>query len=314
MKQQTIRKKITFEGTGLHTGRQVKMVVEPAPEGAGICFKRTDIPGQPVLPALASYVVNTDRSTVLGHGHEHEHEHVQVSTVEHLMAAFYGMGIDNVCISLNGPEVPVLDGSALPFAQAIHHVGIVEQQEEIDYFRPKTPIIYEEKNSGTFIKVEPAEDFSLSLCIDFSSDVVGRQEYTCSAETDFIKELAPARTFVFLDQILPLFKKGLVQGGHLDNALVIAEKKVSEEDMEWLRTMYKQPGIIPDVGYINKEGLRFPNECARHKAVDLIGDLMLAGKRICASVCAYKPGHKANVAVARMIKNQCLPNRNETKT
>ncbi|HKM31843.1 MAG: hypothetical protein GX281_04810 [Bacteroidales bacterium] len=307
MKQQTIRREITFKGTGLHTGHPVEMHILPAPEGYGICFQRTDVQKQPVIPAQACYVAHTNRSTVLAL------DGAEVGTTEHLLAALYGMGIDNAHINLNGPEVPILDGSAWPFALALKDTGVVVQQEERTYFTPQTPIFYEEKDTGTSIIVIPAPVFSVGMLVDFTPRLVGKQGFYYSSAIDFLQDLAPARTFVFLDEVLPLLKKGLIKGGDMDNALVIADQEVDAADMRLLQMLFKDSARHLHTGYINKEGLRFPNECARHKTVDLLGDLMLAGKRLHALVAAHKPGHKANVAVARMIRNQCLDNESSAK-
>ncbi|HRW94925.1 MAG TPA: UDP-3-O-acyl-N-acetylglucosamine deacetylase [Bacteroidales bacterium] len=298
MKQHTILDNIEFTGVGLHTGEKTSIRICPAPEGYGIRFQRMDIPQQPIIQALADFVLNTNRSTVLSAGH------VTVGMIEHLMAAFFGMGVDNALVKIWGSEIPVLDGSALPFACAIKDTGIKEQQAEREYITISKAITYKCVNSGTIIEISPSDEFKLHVIIDFNSKVLGKQEFRFTEKTDFYHQIAASRTFVFLHEILDLFKKGLVKGGDLDNALVISEKEISPEDLELLRQLFKKPKLDINKGYLNESGLRFPDECARHKTMDLLGDLMLAGKRIRASVRAYKPGHAANAAVAGLIRKQ----------
>jgi UDP-3-O-[3-hydroxymyristoyl] N-acetylglucosamine deacetylase / 3-hydroxyacyl-[acyl-carrier-protein] dehydratase len=257
-----------------------------------------DIPRQPVLQALADYVVSTNRSTVLSK------DHVTVGTTEHLLSAFFGMGIDNALVQIWGGEIPVLDGSALPFARMIKETGLAMQHADREYITISEPITFTDNKSGTVIEITPSDEFKVHVVIDFNSRVLGKQEFTYTEDTDFYKEIAASRTFVFLHEILALFQKGLVKGGDLENALVISEKEISPEDMESLRQLYNKPKLDINKGYLNESGLRFPNECARHKTMDLLGDLMLAGKRIRATIRAYKPGHAANAAVAGLIRKQ----------
>ncbi len=300
MKQQTISSEISFSGVGLHTGADAEMTLCPAPEGYGIRFQRLDIPGQPLMEAVSDHIANTERSTVL------LQEQVGISTTEHLLAAFFGMGIDNVLVKLNGPEVPILDGSALPFASAIDKNGIRQQDAIRKYMDLKAPVRFFNPETGTVIEAIPADTFTARVIIDFNSEVLGRQEFTYTSKLDFLKEIASSRTFVFLHEVLFLFKSGLVRGGDLDNALVIAEKALSEEDVDLLRYIFNKPDVSLQKGYLNDAGPRFPDECARHKTMDLLGDLMLVGKRFNARVTAYKPGHAANTAVAQMIRNQII--------
>lgn len=298
MKQQTISDKISFTGVGLHTGADVEMTLCPASEGYGIRFQRTDIPGQPIVEAVSDHIVYTDRCTVL------QQDGVRISTTEHLLAAFFGMGIDNVLVKLEGPEVPILDGSALPFTLAIREIGTLEQDALREYFNLKEPVRFFDPVTGTDIEAIPADTFTARVIIDFNSQVIGRQEFTYSREVDFLEDISGSRTFVFLHEILFLFKNGLIKGGNLNNALVIAEKDIDREDMDLLRHIFNKPDVKLKKGYLGDSGPRFPNECARHKTIDLLGDLMLVGKRFNASITAYKPGHTANTAVARMIRNQ----------
>jgi len=306
MKQRTISGEIRFTGVGLHTGTTNQMTLCPAPEGSGICFQSTDIPGEPVMKALADHVASTERSTVL------IREQIRVGTPEHLLAAFFGMGVDNVLVKLSGPEVPILDGSAYPFAIAIKDTGVREQKAERVCYNLHHPVYYTDKSSGTMVEVVPAGSFSARVILDFDSGVIGKQEFVFDQGMDFLAEIARSRTFVFLDDVLSLIKKGLIRGGDLDNALVIADKDQSEEDTAILRAIFKRPGLKLQRGYLNDPALHFPNECARHKMMDLLGDLFLAGRRFNASVTAYKPGHAANTAVALMISDQIKKNSYDT--
>ncbi|HPJ82739.1 MAG: UDP-3-O-acyl-N-acetylglucosamine deacetylase [Bacteroidales bacterium] len=306
MKQQTISGEIRFEGVGLHSGTTNEMILCPAPEGFGIRFQRTDIPGEPVIGAQADLVARTERSTVLIQGQ------IKVGTPEHLLAAFFGMGVDNVLVKLGGPEVPIMDGSAYPFATAIKYTGVREQKTERLCYNLKSPVYFSDKNSGTKVEVVPADSFSARVILDFDSGVLGKQEFVYDQDMDFLSAIARSRTFVFLHEVLPLLKRGLIRGGDMDNALVIADKDVNEEDLALLRTMFNKPGLKLQQGYLNDSELHFPNECARHKMMDLLGDLLLAGRRINASVTAYKPGHAANTAVALMINNQMKKNGYDT--
>ncbi|MFA5444037.1 MAG: UDP-3-O-acyl-N-acetylglucosamine deacetylase [Bacteroidales bacterium] len=298
MKQHTVLNNIELNGVGLHTGEKTAIRICPAPEWSGIRFQRMDIPRQPVLEALADYVVNTNRSTVLSK------DNVTVGTTEHLLSAFFGMGIDNALVQIWGGEIPVLDGSALPFAHMIKETGLAMQHADREYITISEPITFTDNNSGTVIEITPSEQLKVHVIIDFNSRVLGKQEFIYTEDTDFFQEIAASRTFVFLHEVLALFQKGLVKGGDLENALVISEKEISPEELESLRQLYNKPKLDINEGYLNESGLRFPDECARHKTMDLLGDLMLAGKRIRAVVRAYKPGHAANAAVAGLIRKQ----------
>ncbi|HBG54505.1 MAG TPA: hypothetical protein DDW70_09930 [Rikenellaceae bacterium] len=306
MKEQTISGEIRFTGVGLHSGTINEMILCPAPEGFGIRFQRTDIAGEPVMEALADHVAKTERSTVL------VRDQMRVGTPEHLLAAFFGMGVDNVLVKLNGPEVPILDGSAYPFASAIKDTGVREQRAERFCYNLQNPVYFSDKNSGTMVEVVPADSFSARVILDFDSGVLGKQEFVYDQERDFLEDIARSRTFVFLHEVLPLLKKGLIRGGDMDNALVIADKDLNEEDLALLRTIFNKPGLKLHQGYLNNSELYFSNECARHKMMDLLGDLLLAGRRFNASVTAYKPGHAANTAVALMINYQMKKNSYDT--
>ncbi len=307
-RERTIAKSISFSGTGLHTGKTVTMELDPAGEGHGIVFCRCDMPGNPLVPAHAEYVTVTSRGTTL------EKDGISVSTVEHLMAALYAMDVDNLLVRLNGPELPILDGSSLKFAEAINESGTIEQNSVRRYYSPKKEIVCTFEN-GTELRVIPAEEFSVSLTIDFNSDVIGVQEALFDKNTDFISEIAPARTFVTLKDVLPLLKEGFIKGGAVENAIVVADHKLSSDQMLLLEKIY--PGFISEKiekGYLNPEGLRYKNECARHKLLDLLGDLFLVGHHIKARIIAKKTGHKINTTVAKIMRNELLQNSNERVT
>lgn len=298
MNQFTLAKECYFSGVGLHSGLNSDMWVRPAPPHTGLRFQRMDLPQQPVIEALADYVNDTPRGTVLCHNN------IKISTLEHLMSAFFGLGIDNALVQLSGWEVPILDGSAKPYVEAFGQVGLQEQDAPRRMFALKDPIHYKDPASGTTLDIEPADDFRVQVVIDFQSEVLGQQEVLYDDSINYAREIAPCRTFVFLHEVLFLYRNNLVKGGDLDNALVIVERPISEEDLALLRQIFNKPQLNVHKGYLNNVGVHFPDECARHKTLDLLGDLMLAGSRIKGHVKAYKPGHSANTAVARLIRQQ----------
>ncbi len=296
-RQHTLKCKYTFKGKGLHTGRNVTMVLEPAPAGHGIKFKRTDIGEDAVIDALVDYVTTTARGTTLEKGD------VKISTLEHLMATFNGLGIDNALVSIDAQEVPILDGSAKPYVEAICKDGLVEQDAPRKYVELKEKIVYKDEKSGSEIVIMPDDHFSVDLMIDFNSKVLGNQYSRLDENTDFAKDIAPCRTFVFFHELEPLFKNNLIKGGDLDNAIVIVEHPVPQEELDRLAGVFNTSSLerAPE-GYLNHLELRFQNECARHKLLDLIGDFSLVGAPIKAKVIAYKSGHRINTEVARIVR------------
>jgi len=296
-RQHTLKCKYTFKGKGLHTGRNVTMVLEPAPAGHGIKFKRTDIGEDAVIDALVDYVTTTARGTTLEKGD------VKISTLEHLMATFNGLGIDNALVSIDAQEVPILDGSAKPYVEAICKDGLVEQDAPRKYVELKEKIVYKDEKSGSEIVIMPDDHFSVDLMIDFNSKVLGNQYSRLDENTDFAKDIAPCRTFVFFHELEPLFKNNLIKGGDLDNAIVIVEHPVPQEELDRLAGVFNTTSLerAPE-GYLNHLELRFQNECARHKLLDLIGDFSLVGAPIKAKVIAYKSGHRINTEVARIVR------------
>lgn len=301
--QHTLKCKYTFTGKGLHTGRNVTMTIEPAPANHGIKFRRVDLGEDAVIDALVDYVTTTARGTTLEKGD------IKISTLEHLMATFSGLGIDNVLVNIDAQEVPILDGSAKPYVEAICADGIVEQDAPRKYVELKEKVVYRDEKTGSEIIIMPDDHFSVDLMIDFNSKVLGNQYSRLDGNTDFAKDLAPCRTFVFFHELEPLFRNNLIKGGDLDNAIVIVEHPVPQEELDRLAAVFNTSSLerAPE-GYLNHLELRFQNECARHKLLDLIGDFSLVGMPIKGKVIAYKSGHRINTEVAKVIRNLVLEN------
>lgn len=297
-KQHTIAADISLEGVGLHTGAHIKITISAANINEGFQFKRIDLDGQPVVKADCDKVADTSHNTTIQNGD------AKISTIEHLLAALVGSGVDNVLISLDGPEVPILDGSAQPFVDAINKVGVIEQDAEKIWYEITEPIVYKDEAKGTTITALPCDHFSVTSLIDFKSPVLGCQFATLENMADFNTEIANCRTFTFLHEIEPLLKNNLIKGGDLDNAVVVVDRPVSTETEGHLRSLFKnREGVqIPEKGYLNNSELRFSNEPARHKLLDVVGDLALIGYPIKAKIIANKPGHKSNIAFAKLVK------------
>ncbi len=303
VKQHTLKGKYFFEGKGLHTGRFVSMSIEPAPADFGIKFKRTDLGEDAMIDASVKYVTTTSRGTTLEKGD------VKISTLEHLMATLYGFGIDNALICINGQEVPILDGSARLFSDAISKDGLVEQNAEREYITIDRKIEIKNPETGSEIVIMPDDKFSVDLMIDYGSKVLGNQYARFNVESDFAKEIAPCRTFVFFHELEPLFKNNLIKGGDLDNAIIIVERPVPQPELDRLADIFKVKRLerVPE-GYLNHLELRYSNECARHKLLDLLGDFSLVGRHIKGKVIAYKSGHGINTKMARLIYDTYLKN------
>ena len=296
-KQQTLKAPITFSGKGLHTGVQVTMTVNPAEAGTGIVFRRTDIEGQPLIPALCDYVVDTSRGTTIEVGGH------RVSTIEHVMSALWTLGVDNALIDINGPETPILDGSACAYAKAITETGLVEQEAERAFYHVTEKMVYTIPEKGVAIILYPDDEFSVSVHVDYNSKVIGNQYATLNPGDDYAEKIAPCRTFVFLHEIEPLIKMNLIKGGDLDNAIVVVENPVPEEQLEHLKKVFNKPDIEIKAGYLNNLELRCNNELARHKLLDLLGDFALLGVRIKGRVWATRPGHFANTEFMKQLKH-----------
>ena len=302
-KQKTIAKPVSFRGKGLHTGLTVNLTVHPAPEDHGIKFRRIDLEGEPEIEALAENVVDTSRGTTIAR------KEARVSTIEHLMAALYGCDIDNALITVDAPEVPILDGSAYEYVTAFSKTGVVEQSAERIYYEITDKIVFSVPEKGVEITVYPDETFSANVNVDFDSRVVGRQYAMVNSREDIVNNIAPCRTFVFLHELQPLIDHNLIKGGDLDNAIVIVEKTLPQEQIEKLSKIFNKENLKVDKrGYLNNLELRFENEIARHKMLDLIGDLALVGRRIKGKVFAVRPGHYANTETAKLIRRQIRAN------
>ncbi len=301
MKQRTIRQEVALSGVGLHTGEAVVMIFKPADVHHGVKFKRTDVDGAPVIPADLNKVGATNRGTTLGH------ENALVHTVEHTLSALAGLEIDNVLIEINGSEVPILDGSAAELIRALLNAGIVEQEADREYFRVMSPVAYRDEASGVEFLALPADDFSITVLIDFNSPVLGKQYASLDRIGEFEKEIAPSRTFVFLHELEYLLAQNLIKGGDLDNAIVIADGPMGSDQLDALaKKLGKQSVAVEKEGILNTTALRFSNEPARHKLLDVIGDLSLIGKPFKGKIIATRPGHTANVAFARILKKHFL--------
>lgn len=302
-KQKTLAASFSLKGKGLHTGLDIEITFNPAPENHGYKIKRTDLEGQPVIDALAENVVATQRGTVL------KKNNVQVGTIEHAMAALYAFEIDNCLIEVNAPEFPILDGSARYFAEAIQKVGSVEQNAPRDYYIVKHKIEVKDEESGASLIILPDEKFTVNVLISFDSPVLNNQFASMNDLSEFPSELAASRTFVFVREIEMLLNNNLIKGGDLDNAIVIYDQKLPQESLDKLADMMNVPHLnLKELGYINHEPLVFDNEPARHKLLDVIGDVALIGKPIRGRIIATRPGHKINNQFARMIRKDIKQN------
>lgn len=295
MKQQTIQKAISLAGKGLHLGQEISILLQPAEANSGIQFRRVDLPTQPIVRADAQFVSQTQRSTTLTKGE------AVVTTVEHILAACAGLGVDNLLIDINGGEVPILDGSAMPFVRALQAAGLVEQESPRTVFKLEQPITVRYEDSE--ITIMPADALEITTLIDFNSKILGQQFAYMRNLADFESQIAPARTFVFLHEIQPLLNKGLIKGGDIDNAVVFVENVPTEEELQQLAEQIGKPYMrVEREGILNLTALHFSNEPARHKLLDLLGDISLSGVQLCARIVAHKPGHTINTMAAKAIK------------
>ena len=298
-KQTTLKGSFSLFGKGLHTGLQLTVTFNPAPENYGYKIQRIDMEGQPIIEAIAEIVVETSRGTVLARGE------ARCSTVEHGMAALYAMGIDNCHITVNGPEFPILEGSALKYVEAIQRVGIEEQNAPKDFYVIKKKIEVHDEASDSSIIILPDEQFSITAMISFDSQYLSSQFATLDDMADFATEIAPARTFVFVREIEPLLKAGLIKGGDLDNAIVIYEREISQENLDKLADyMGVERKDATKLGFINDKPLVWRNEPARHKLLDIIGDMALIGRPIKGRIIATRPGHTINNKFARQMRRE----------
>jgi UDP-3-O-[3-hydroxymyristoyl] N-acetylglucosamine deacetylase/3-hydroxyacyl-[acyl-carrier-protein] dehydratase len=296
VKQTTIKSEISLKGVGLHTGKEVTMTFKPAPVNNGYTFVRVDLEGQPVVEADANYVVNTQRGTNL------EKKGVKIQTSEHVLAAFVGCDVDNVIIELDAPEPPIMDGSSKFFVEAIENVGIEEQDAERKVYVVKEVISYIDESTGSEIIVMPADDYQVTAMVDFGTKVLGTQNATLKSLKDFKVQISESRTFSFLHELEALLENGLIKGGDLNNAIVYVDKDISPETMENLKKAFGKESItVKPNGILDNLTLHYPNEAARHKLLDVIGDLALIGTRIKGKVIANKPGHFVNTQFAKKM-------------
>jgi UDP-3-O-[3-hydroxymyristoyl] N-acetylglucosamine deacetylase/3-hydroxyacyl-[acyl-carrier-protein] dehydratase len=304
-KQHTLTQSISISGTGLHTGVLVDMTLQPANPGFGIQFQRIDLPNQPLIKADCDLVTDTSRGTTLQVGD------AKVSTVEHILAALVGLGVDNLLIELNGPEIPIMDGSSAPFIEAIEKVGVLEQEAAKAWYSIDENIFHYDEDKRVEMVALPALDYQITTLIDFNSPVLGTQHAALKTIKDFKSEISPCRTFCFLHELETLLENDLIKGGDINNAIVVVDKPVTKEEMTRLAKVFKRDKIeVKSEGYLNNLELRFPNEPARHKLLDVIGDLALIGYPIKARIIANRPGHSSNVEFAKKIKQYIKKNKN----
>ena len=296
-KQKTIKESFSLSGKGLHTGLNLTVEFLPAPENYGYKIERIDVEGAPLIEALAENVTETQRGTVLSNGTE------RVSTVEHGFSALFALGVDNCHIKVNGPEFPILEGSAKLYVENIQRVGTIEQEAEKDYFVVTEPIEYHDEQSGSTLKIVPADDFAVSTIVSFDSSSISNQHADLMNMEDFPTEIAPCRTFVFVRDIEPLLAAGLIKGGDLDNSIVLYEREMPQDRYDRLADAMNIPRMdATKLGYINHRPLVWDNEPARHKLLDIIGDMSLVGKPIKGHITAYRPGHRVNNQFARLLR------------
>lgn len=298
-KQQTIKQEVSLQGVGLHTGQKAKVTFKPAADNHGFVFQRTDIEGKPIIKADADNVVDTSRGTTL------EQNNARVHTTEHLLAAAYGLGIDNLLIEIDGPEVPILDGSSHFFLESLKAAGIEEQEAEKDYFVVEENLTYEDLDRQTEMLAVPQDEFRLTVMVDYNSKVLGTQHAHMYHLGEFEEDISKCRTFVFLRELEYLAKNNLIKGGDLDNAIVLVDKVMPQDKLDELAELLNKPKVeVKGIGVLNNVDLHFQNEPARHKLLDIVGDLALVGRPIKGHILAARPGHKGNVDFAKIIKKE----------
>lgn len=296
MNQHTLRETYRFRGKGLHTGAEVEMTILPAPDNYGIVFQRIDLGDELYVEASVDNLWRMDRSTCLSK------DGVQIFTTEHLMAALSGMGVDNALVQLDAPEIPILDGSALPFVEAIKAIGLTEQRSERIFLTPEQPFEYFDNDSGSQILVIPSDNFEVDVTIDFNSKVLGVQEAHFDHAQDFASQIACCRTFCFFHELEKLVEANLIRGGNMDNAIVVVEDEVDKATIDRVGAAFGVDNLerLPQ-GYLSNVALHFDNECARHKLLDVMGDFALLGHPLNAKVIARKPGHRVNTCAASIL-------------
>lgn len=300
-RQRTISRAVSLNGIGLHTGIKSAVIIKPAKKNAGIIFIRADLEGRPTVPADVDYVTATNRGTIL------ERDGIRIHTVEHVLAALRGFGIDNATIELSGPEPPIMDGSALPFVQAIKNVGIIKQNVVQDVIKVTEPIHVNDSENTVEINIIPADQFKITFFMDYGLKNFGLQYVSIeNVESEFETEIAPARTFGLLSEIAQLKQGGLIRGGGLGNAVIIVDKKVDKKERNILSKLFglNTQLVFNNGDILNSEALRFDNEPVRHKVLDLVGDMALLGKPIVGHIIATRSGHSANIELVKKIKQK----------
>jgi UDP-3-O-[3-hydroxymyristoyl] N-acetylglucosamine deacetylase/3-hydroxyacyl-[acyl-carrier-protein] dehydratase len=301
IKQHTIQKTVTISGVGLHTGIEANMTFVPAPPNHGIKFQRTDLPGEPIVDADVDNVVDLSRGTSI------EQSGARINTVEHTMAALVGLEIDNVLIQLDGPEPPITDGSSIQFVNILKEAGTEEQNIQRDFLEVTESVFHRELDRQVEMAALPLDDFRVTVMVDYNSPVLGSQHASLNDITQFEQEIASCRTFCFLHELEMLYKNKLIQGGDLNNAIVVVDRVVEEDELDELAKLFNKPKVeVKTEGILNNVELRYKNEPARHKLLDVIGDLALVGKPIKAQILAARPGHAANIAFAKKLKRTIL--------
>lgn len=302
--QTTLENPGSISGIGLHTGAKTTITLQPAPENFGYRFKRTDLEGQPIVKADVDFVTDTSRGTTI------QYNNAKVSTIEHLLSAFVGMGVDNVLIEIDGPEVPIMDGSAQPFVELIEKLGVKDQEIKKNVYTLPENLSYFDPVKNVEMLAIPAEEYSFATMIDFDSQVLGTQHISISSLAEFKNEIAACRTFSFLHELEYLLDNNLIKGGDLNNAIVVVDKPISETTLVKLQKAFNKENIdVKKEGILNNLDLRFSNEPARHKLLDTVGDLALSGFSIKAKIIASRPGHAGNVAFAKVIKDYIKKNK-----
>ncbi len=307
VRQCTIKDAITISGVGLHTGIMTNLTFRPAAENHGYKFQRIDLPGRPIVEADVDNVTDTDRGTTISK------DGAKISTIEHVLAALAGMEIDNVLMEIDGPEVPIMDGSARPFIDVLEKTGKKEQQEERHYYYLSENITYEDPKRKTEMLAVPSEDFRLTVMVDYNSDLLGTQHATLYNIGEFKSEICDSRTFCFLHELEMLLEHNLIKGGDINNAIVVVDRPVTEEKLDYLARVFNKPKVTAERGFLNNAKLRFQNEPARHKLLDIVGDLALVGAPLKGHILAARPGHVANVEFARKIKELMKRDRSKFK-
>lgn len=298
-KQKTIKKEVSLSGIGLHTGEKVTITFKPAEENHGYKFKRIDLENQPIIHADVDNVVDTSRGTTL------EQNGARVHTTEHALAAVYGLGIDNIMIEVSGKEIPIMDGSAKFFVKALLEAGIVDQEAEKDYYVVTENLAFEDTEKGTEMLMVPQDEFRLTVMVDYNSKILGTQHSHMYHLGEFVEEISNCRTFVFLKELEFLAKNGLIKGGDLDNAIVLVDQIMPQEKIDEIADLLNKPKMeIKEAGVLNNLELHFQNEPARHKLLDIVGDLALVGRPIKGHILAARPGHKGNTDFGKLIKKR----------